>query len=214
MADKAQIAVPLERIKTWAKINAPGVSFNPPADPALIENFAQKCGLSLPEEFSQYLRIINGETRKSAGMIGNWRLLPILEIQGAWGLLESLHARGAFADLEPQASPYLHSAWWHPGWIPIVSNDDENFICLDCSPPEPTRYGQVVLFMKNRPERPLIAAGLSAWFDRIARDLEAGVYSYDDEEGFNGEALMWSSLESKHLFDQADGQLIASRKIC
>jgi len=209
MPDASPISDSLAAIKSWALKNAPGVTFRPPAAPAAIENFANKSGLIVPAGLRQTLLIIDGETRKSAGMIGNWRLMPISEIQAAWGLLTKLAEKGAFIDQNPDATPYIRQAWWHPGWIPFVSSDTGHFFCLDTDPPEIERNGQILLFLQDQPERPLVAGSLQAWFDRIARDLAADVYSYDETDGFNGEAFMRSALEGKHLFDDIEGKLIA-----
>jgi cell wall assembly regulator SMI1 len=184
------------------------VTFRPPADPAAITNFAEKSGLAIPEDLNQELLVADGETRKSAGIIGNWRLLPITEIQAAWGLLTQLTEKGTFAGQEPETPPYIRKAWWHAGWIPVVGSDMGDYFCLDTYPPEPERAEQVLLFLHDRPERPLVAGSLRAWLDRIVRDLDAGVYAYDTEEGFNGEAFMWSALEGKHLLDGGAGKLV------
>lgn len=117
--------------------------------------------------------------------------------------------KGAFVDLTPYETPYIQKSWWLPGWIPIVSSDTGDYFCLDTNPPEAKRSGQVILFLHNRPERPLIAASLRHWFDRITRDLDDGVYTFTEQDGFNGEALMWSALEGKHLLDDIEGRLIA-----
>ena len=195
-------------LQAWMRDHAPGVSFRPPADPAAIDDFADKSGLTLPDELIQLLRQADGETRKSAGAIGNWRMIPIGEIQAAWGLLRQLAAKAAFAELEPQPSPYLQPAWWHPAWIPVVSSDTGNYFCIDSDPLEPGRYGQVLLFLHDQPDRPLVAGSLGAWLDRIDRDLTAGVYTFDEVEGFNGEAFLWSALEGKHLLDDRPGKQI------
>lgn len=198
----------LAKLKTWASIHAPDVTFRPPATPQAIDNFAEKSGLVLPPDLRQYLLIADGETRKSAGMIGNWRLMPIAEIQAAWGLLTKLSEKGAFTGKQPRTTPYIQKAWWHAGWIPIVSSDTGHFFCLDTDPPETKRTGQVLIFLQDRPDRYLVAASLGVWFDRVARDLEAGIYTYNEVNGFNGEAFMWSALEGKHLFDNPNGKLI------
>lgn len=208
MPDLPHLTESYARIQTWARQHAPGVTFRPPADPAAIDNFAAKSGLTLPDDLRHALLVADGEARDSAGMIGNWRILPITEIQGAWGLLNTLGKKGAFAGHEPQAPLYIRDAWWHPGWIPIVESGAGDFFCLDCNPPKPERSGQVLLFLGERPERPLVAGSLRAWFDRIARDLAEGAYAYDEEAGFNNEALMFSSLQKKHLFDNLDGDLV------
>jgi cell wall assembly regulator SMI1 len=210
MNKKPHITTTLAGIQSWMQDHAHGVTFRPPANPGAIDSFEYHSGLALPESVRQTLLILDGETRKSAGMIGNWRLMPIAEIQAAWGLLNKLAEKGAFTDLAPKPSPYIRRAWWYSAWIPIVASDMGDYFCLDTDPPEPERYGQVLLFLQGRAERPLVAGSLSAWFDRILQDLESDLYSYDPEEGFNGEAFMWSSLEEKHLFDNIQGPLIAN----
>ena len=67
----------------------------------------------------------------------------------------------------------------------------------------------MLLFLHEQPERTLAAGSLGAWLDRINRDLAAGLYTFDDVEGFNGEAFLWSALEGKHLLDNIDGKLVA-----
>ena len=209
MAEPLPITDSLAKIQAWAGEHAPDVTFNPPAAPAALDNFNEKSGLSTPEDLRQAWLIADGETRKSAGMIGNWRLMPIAEMQAAWGLLSKIAEKGGFESKAPTKSPYLQHAWWHTGWIPVVTSDSGHYFCIDTAPPEIERAGQILLFLQDRPERPLIAGSLRAWFDRILRDLEAGVYTYDPIEGFDGEAFMWSALESKHIFDLRGGKRVA-----
>ena len=144
-------------------------------------------------------------------MIGNWRMMPVAEIQAAWGLMTKINQKGAFSGLEPKPSPYIHREWWQSAWIPFVSSDTGDYFCLDTNPPDPHRYGQVILFLHDKPERYLIAASLGAWLDRIWRDLASGRYQYNPEEGFNSEAFMWSALEGKHLFDDIGGTLVVKQ---
>jgi len=199
------------QIRDWMHVHAPGVAFRPPADPAAINNFAAKSGLIVPDDLRRTLLIADGETRASAGMIGNWRFMPVVEVQAAWGMLTQLANKGAFTNLQPETPPYIREAWWHPGWIPVVGSDTGDYFCLDTDPPEPQRAGQVLLFRQEGPERPLVAGSLRAWFDRIARDLKASVYTFDAETRFNGEAFMWSALEGKHLFDDIEGKLMVEK---
>jgi len=204
------ITTTLSRIQSWAQHHAPDVTFRPPAKPTAVDCFEYKSGLTVPESLRQTLLIMDGETHRSAGMIGNWRLMPITEIQAAWGLLNKLAEKGAFTDHAPKTSPYIQKVWWYSAWIPIVTSDMGDYFCLDTDPPEPERYSQVLLFLQNRPDRPLIAGSLEAWFDRILRDLESDLYQYDPEQGFDVEAFLWSALEGKHLLDDIQGTLIAN----
>lgn len=196
------------KLQAWLMEHTIGITFRNPVIPAALDNFSTKSGLNLPEDLRQILLIADGETPKSAGAIGNWRMMNIAEIQAAWGLLNHLAVKGAFADLVPEPSPYMRQAWWHPAWIPIVTSDAGDFFCIDTDPPEPERSGQVLLFLHDQPTRPLVAAGLTAWLDRIVRDLIEGIYSFDPDTGFHGEAFLWSSLEGKHLLDGIEGKLV------
>jgi cell wall assembly regulator SMI1 len=134
--------------------------------------------------------------------------MPITEIQAAWGLVSKMAEKGAFADRSVKPGPYLKQTWWSSAWIPIVTNDMGDYFCLDTDPPDPKRVGQVLLFFQNHPERPLIAGSLKAWFERISKDFESGLYHYDHQKGFDGEAFLWSALEGKHLLDDTEGILI------
>ena len=209
MPDCPSVIAFFAKLQAWITENAPDVTFRPPANPATIEDFTAKSSLNLPEDLRKILLMADGETRKSAGGIGNWRLMPIAEIQVAWGWLTQMAAKGAFTKLIPQASPYLQVAWWHPGWVPFVTSDAGDYFCIDTQPPEHDRYGQILLFFQYRPERPLVAANLEAWLDRITRDLSTGIYTYDEVTGFDGEGFLWSALEGKHLLDNPEGRFIA-----
>lgn len=199
----------LAKLQAWLTEHTAGISFRTPVNPAAVDNFSAKSGLNLPEDLRQFLLVADGEKPNSSGAIGNWRMMPIAEIQATWGLLDRLAVKDAFAKLTPEPSPYLRLTWWHPAWIPIVTNDLGDFFCIDTNPPEPERSGQVLLFLRDRPTRPLVAASLTAWLDRIVRDLSEGVYSFDENTGFTGEAFLWSSLEGKHLLDGIEGKLVA-----
>ena len=201
-----------EDFKDWMQANAPGVTFRPPVKTELISNFEAKSGLQIPSELRRILSIADGEARQSAGAIGNWRLMPILEIQAAWGLLTQWNNKGAFSDFTSETSPYLLPVWWSSGWIPFATNDRNGYYCLDTAPPELDRKGQVLLFFQDWPPRPLVAGSLTSWFERIYEDILKNRYEYNETDGFNNEAFLESSLEQKHLLDKINHILIAKKE--
>lgn len=208
MAEQTSVTRLFADFQTWMKEQVPDVKFRPPVEVAALDHFSNLSGVEMPQMLRTLLLIADGETRTSAGAIGNWRMLPVKEIQAAWGLLTKLADKGAFSDQEPKASPYIRHIWWHPGWIPFVSSDLGHYFCIDTDPIEPVRKGQVILFLQNQPERVLIAGNLLTWFTRILLDLKSGVYHYDSKTGFDGEGFLWSALEGKHLLDDHPGELI------
>lgn len=209
MAEQIPEALLFNRFQTWMRDHVPDVKFRPPAEEAALDHFSNMSGVELPPLLRQLLLVSDGETRNSAGAIGNWRLMPIKEIQAAWGLLTKLAEKGAFTDQEPKSAPYIRPVWWHAGWIPFVSSDQGHYFCIDSDPIQPVRKGQIILFQQVQPERLLIAGNITSWLKRIVLDLESGVYHYDLEAGFDGEGFMWSALEGKHLFDNPPGKWIA-----
>ncbi len=206
-----ELAKAFETIKQWSEKNLPDAAFNPPATREEINWLAENIEPRLPDDLVTFLQIANGERWNSAGVIGNWRLLEIKFIQDEWGFMAKMAQDGSFGqntgDADP--SPYIKNYWWNPQWIPIVTSGSGHFFCLDTDPPEPDRFGQVILFLHDDESRYLVASSLTAWFERIARDLESGLYKFDPDEGqLNGEAFMWSSLEGKHLYSSIPGRRI------
>jgi cell wall assembly regulator SMI1 len=158
--------------------------------------------LALPEDLWTYLQEANGEKWNSWGMIGNWRLLEIKYILDEWSLMRRLAENGSFDANAGQADvlPTIKNYWWNPNWLPIVTSGSGHFFCLDTDPGETGHPGQVILFLHDDPERFLVAESLSQWFEEIAKDLQRGLYTFDPEDGFNNEALMWSALEGHSLY--------------
>jgi cell wall assembly regulator SMI1 len=209
------IRTAFERIRDWSRKNVPDLRFNPPADPEALAQLREALPLPIPQDLQTYLRLSDGERWNSSGVIGNWRLMSIEEILRQWKFMQGLIAQGAFDKNIGAAddSPYIKNYWWNPAWIPVVTSGNGHFFCLDTDPPEPDRFGQVLLFLHDDPARYLVASSLGAWFERIARDLESGLYFHGVDEGdgtplFNNEAFMWSSLEGKHIYDDIPGRRI------
>ena len=188
-------------IRTWMQQYVLDVHFRPPANPDALAHFEEVSGLVIPDSLRQLLLQADGETHVSAGMFGNWRLMSIAEIQAAWGYLTQITKKGVFNELDPKPSPYITRTWWHPGWIPFITSDAGDYFCLDTDPIEPQRTGQIILFLREHPERYLIATSLDDWLALISQTLFAGFFAYDPERGFNNEAFMCSALEGKHFFE-------------
>ena len=105
MAEQTSVTRLFADFQTWMKEHVPDVKFRPPVEVAALDHFSDLSGVEMPQMLRELLLIADGETRTSAGAIGNWRMLPVNEIQAAWGLLTKLADKGAFSDQEPKASP-------------------------------------------------------------------------------------------------------------
>jgi len=160
------------RIERWLAAHAPALlaDLNPPATAADLAAFAQATGLALPAEAAAAYARHNGQRGAGPPLFGEYRLLPL-----------HLAARAAL-DMRavPSAPASAHGpvqpAWWHPGWLPVLSNGAGRYLCLDLAPPPAPppggTPGQVVQYDSRSPHRSIAAPGFAAWLTAFAQGLQ------------------------------------------
>jgi cell wall assembly regulator SMI1 len=96
---------------------------------------------------------------------------------------------------------YEQPNWWSDEWIPVGSDFDGNFLCVDLEGCFGGKPGQVLVFMHDEPERKVVAPSLGSYLEVLLQACRAGVLAYDEDEGFatddNREA--WQKFLSDHL---------------
>jgi cell wall assembly regulator SMI1 len=192
------------RLTRWAAACPLKIAFNPGTSAADIAKAEAALGLEFPADLREYLMLANGERWNSEGLIGNWQLLELkLIVREAQAMRKHIE-QGAFGDNTTPAAPAIKGMWWNPRWIPIVASGSGHFFCVDLDPGQTGSMGQIILFLHDDERRYLVAHSLRAWFERLADDLERGLYQIVTDEGgyqhFNSEALMRSSLEGQELY--------------
>lgn len=65
--------------------------------------------------------------------------------------------------------------------LPVLLMDI--FLCMDFSPAKNGTYGQVITFWYNSPERELIALSFKDFIVEYTRNIQNGVYVYQQEDG-------------------------------
>ncbi len=75
--------------------------------------------------------------------------------------------------------------WWVPGWVPVFTDDNSNYICVDTVGSFAGTRGQVVEFIHDDPAREVLAPSFDAWFDAWGKSLEAGAWKVNraDDDG-------------------------------
>jgi len=184
-----------DRIEAWLKEHARSVrkSLRPGAKPEAVAKLEAALGVSLPADFAASVARHNGQAEEAeSGLFPHtdvlgpepaWRLLSLAEIKSFWKLMKELVDAGEFAGRPSTPPAGVRSDWWCPGWVPVADNGGGDAVCLDLSPAEGGRVGQVLLFAHDAPDRPLLAESFGAWLTRLAENLEAGRYVYDSDEG-------------------------------
>jgi len=73
---------------------------------------------------------------------------------------------------------------WNPKWIPIACNSSGDNYCLDLDPDIHGNYGQIITLWHDEEDRELVAVNFRSWLEKIAQDLENGVYIYNEKYNY------------------------------
>lgn len=200
-----------DRIEVWLKAHAREVrkSLRPPAKPPAVQKVEAAIGLRLPPDFAASVGLHDGQNDEAeSGLFPHtddvfgpepaWRLLPLAEIGDTWGQLKGLHDSGEFAGQATVPAPGVRADWWCPGWVPFADNGGGDHLCLDTTPGEGGRIGQVLVFRHDSRSRPLLACSFEELLTRLADGLESERYVFDAAEGLveaSGETLEDSTTE-------------------
>jgi len=171
------------RIGAWYRLNVPEdyYEMNAPASMDDIKSAEAEMNLVLPQDVVETYLIHNG----SAMSIFPYSmklstLAEMIQDRRVWMESESVnHQSLKYLD----AIEFIQRDYfWHPRWIPIVTNENGDHELLDFAPAEGGEVGQVLRFYHEEGARRVTAA---SWYDRLrqfAESLECGTYQWVDEE--------------------------------
>jgi cell wall assembly regulator SMI1 len=129
-------------IEGWLGTNAPPLVklLNPPVDEAAITAFETQRKLRMPPEVKRLYLIHNGESKKSDGIFGCWKMLPLAEIEkeieltGETGIIPLFRSGGGdlyyvkrYDSLKPDHRLF---EWWHenPADAEVIAESVERFL--------------------------------------------------------------------------------------
>ena len=72
---------------------------------------------------------------------------------------------------------------WHPRWVPVASNGEGDYYCIDLAPAKGGTVGQVIAVLQENYERYVISTSISTLIADLAEGLESGKYDYDEDLG-------------------------------
>jgi cell wall assembly regulator SMI1 len=173
------------KIEDWLKKNAGQIyeSLNEGATDEQFEELEDLIDKKLPEDFKSFYRIHNGQDQTSYGLIDAEEFLSVERIMDEWNVWKELYDKGVFVDSVSEADLGVKEAWWNPLWIPITYDGSGNHYCLDLSPDEGGKKGQIIRIWHDSPERELIADSFSEWMGYFVEDLENDEYIFSEEFG-------------------------------
>lgn len=171
----------------WARVEAalakmlPDIraSLCPGATSEDLRALEHSIGTALSGDARAFFEIHNGQqpghhfiaVRDPVMKPGYFRFLTLLEAAAVWREWNQLTEQGEFAHNRSQPHPGVRKEWFHRGWIPITEDRLGNHHCLDLSPADRGKVGQIILLRHEVGARPLVADSVSEWLVDIARAL-------------------------------------------
>ena len=138
-------------------------------------------GRRLPADLRQSFRCHDGQDGLMP-LFGEWEHFRLATLLRRWQTQHRLAEEGVFDGHDAiRADPGVRAAWWHAGWLPVAGDDSGNLLCVDLEPADGGGEGQILLVWHEQPVRPLVASSWSAYLERFAAELEAGLWQVDEE---------------------------------
>lgn len=170
------------RIETWLGTHAPSYAkaLGKPATEKSIATLTDKFDLKFPKPFVDSSLIHTGQKDECDFIpdgFGTFFLLQLKDIPREWKMLNDIKAYGDFDDFNPEPDDGVANEWWTKAWIPFASNGGGDLLCLDSKPPKGGKKWQVVKFVHDGPERPILASSFGEWLGQVADAVESGELS-------------------------------------
>lgn len=170
-------------IEAWLEQEHPHAlkGWNPPATEAQIAAVEQQLGVTFPADYRAFLAIHNGQGYY-APMVGLGPLLEVEEIPVTKG-----NIFGEEVEIDAElAGEGVRPVEYSPKWIPItLSARGRDNLCLDLDPGPGGVSGQIVEYIADANERPLVAKSfadlLSKYFEQ-AQTGELDLTPTEDED--------------------------------
>lgn len=171
-----------DRIEAWLKHYAPEEfsCLQPGATDQDIQEAETALGMTFPEEVRALYRLHNGGALIADPRYSFWELLCLEDIVDGWNSNRRFD-HGLLAPLQPEDQVQRRN--WDLHWIPLLQKNDGTMLCLDLAPGPAGQRGQIILVFWENGERPVIVASFCELLSTFADDLEAGIYTWDEEVG-------------------------------
>ncbi len=169
MSTRAKIHDTLERLERWLREHQPAflAAMRPGATDTELDDLERAIGRQLPDDVRAFYRWRDGINE---GAPAAWSGCPFWNHQP----MTVDHIRQCYGcaihDWHDPARP----GWWHPAWVPIMANDNSDYLCVDTEGVWTGDRGQIIQYWHDMTMRPVESAGLGEWLVLLVEDLERG----------------------------------------
>lgn len=161
-----------KRVEQYLQDYQPDVlrTLAPPATAKNILDLEKELGVILPKDFTEFLKIHNGQQNDGVACLVGLEFLSTGRILAEWKVWKELRDSGDFDDLIAQPQNGIKALWWNPLWIPFTYNGSGDNFCIDLDPDTEGSVGQIITLWHDSAEREYKAANFTEWFSRIVNE--------------------------------------------
>lgn len=174
-----------DQFEAWLTVHWPDglASLNPPATDEELALLEDALGAKLPEDFSECLRVHNGQSDSAGGLFDNSKFLSTGAILEEWKVWKDLLDSGEFEGIHSEPEDGIKSDWWNASWIPMTHNGCGDHYCIDLAPARGGHRGQVITMWHDMLERRVQAKTFGEWFQNYVAAVINGEYTYAADFG-------------------------------
>jgi cell wall assembly regulator SMI1 len=185
-AQETQISSIWCQIQAWLDENWFEETALPPgANEKQIEAIEKTVGLKLPNDLKEFYRLHDGTGKITLMAFDPWRITyPVLSLSGIaaqWKTIQKALKAGAFdsADFANKPNGPIAKVWFHPAWIPVVDNQNGDYLFVDLAPGKGGLRGQVIDFFRHSGATNVLTNSFADLLLTVAKQLRAGEYKAD-----------------------------------
>jgi cell wall assembly regulator SMI1 len=171
----------LERIHAWVSRNHPSrlPFLRLGAKDDTIQRIEGKLGRALPPCLRRLYAAYDGQPEGTVALFLNQRWLPLDLVVVAWEDLCFRHG-SKMQPVQVNGDQCQATVVWSADWLPIFGSPRGDHYCIDLGAEHPGRNGQIIWFLYDEPDRPVVAQNIASLFSRIAVGVETGRWRADD----------------------------------
>jgi cell wall assembly regulator SMI1 len=164
----------VERIDEWLRTYRPSYYeyLQPPLTDAQVSDFESFVGTPLREDLRILYQWKGGQSGISPEPLYDGRTFMQLE-----EIREAVRANNELLEM----GVFEQENWWHPHWVPFLTDGGGNFLCVDLEGAFAGQPGQLLTFWSESPVRnieyPSLSSFLSNLLEGFAAALEGGTLS-------------------------------------
>ncbi|MFM2423886.1 MAG: hypothetical protein RLZZ70_273 [Candidatus Parcubacteria bacterium] len=147
-----------------------------------ILTFEKTLAITLPDDFLAFYEKHNGQKSDYPVLFDGQELLSFTRIMEEWTMLNTILNEN-ITSFEVVADLGVKNNWWNPKWIPILTDRNGNYTCMDLDPEPGGKMGQLISFDHETIHREIVISSFLEFMDSYLGDLKQGNLIYNEDYG-------------------------------